>query len=126
MDRPARFADVEALEDFMTAPSEALRTTLAGVPGNIMVLGAGGKMGPTLARMAKRAAPDKTVLAVARFSDPAVRERLQSQGVECISGDPTDRAAIARLPGPDEGFENVVFMAGHKLGAAGDPSYTWR
>ena len=54
---PARFETVEALEDFMTAPGAELVRDLAAVPGDIMLLGVGGKMGPTLARLAKRADP---------------------------------------------------------------------
>jgi nucleoside-diphosphate-sugar epimerase len=118
---PDRFADAEALEEFMTAPSPALVRDLAGLAGDIMVLGVGGKMGPTLARMAKRAAPAKRVVGVARFSEKGMRERLESQGVECIACDLLDRAALERLPA----IENVVFMAGHKFGAAGNPDFTW-
>ena len=70
---PARFETVEALEDFMTEPTPALVADLARMDGDILVLGVGGKMGPTLARMAKRAAPGKRVIGVARFSDPAVK-----------------------------------------------------
>ncbi len=118
---PDRFADVEALEDFMTAPSPALVRDLEGLAGDIMVLGVGGKMGPTLARMAKRAAPGKRVVGVARFSEKGLRERLESQGIECIPCDLLDRAAVERLPA----IENIVFMAGHKFGAAGNPDFTW-
>ena len=65
---PERFESVAALEDFMTAPTPELVADLASVPGDILVLGVAGKMGPTLARMAKRAAPGKRVIGVARFS----------------------------------------------------------
>jgi nucleoside-diphosphate-sugar epimerase len=118
---PQGFADVEALEEFMTAPTPALVRDLAGVAGDIMVLGVGGKMGPTLARMAKRAAPGKRVIGVARFSEKGLRERLASQGVECIACDLLDRESLERLPA----VENIVFMAGHKFGAAGNPDFTW-
>jgi nucleoside-diphosphate-sugar epimerase len=122
---PARFADVAELEEFMTRPSAALVEDLAGVAGDIMVLGVGGKMGPTLARMAKRAAPGKRVIGVARFSDPSLKATLESQGVECIACDLLDRDAIARLPNVDDGVSNIVFMAGHKFGAADNASLTW-
>jgi len=118
---PGRFESVEALEDFMTAPGEALAADLAGIDGDIVVLGVGGKMGPTLARMAKRAAPAKRVIGVARFSEPGLRARLESQGVECVACDLLDPAALERLPRAP----NVVFMAGHKFGAAGNASFTW-
>src|SRR3981189_3753295 len=91
---PARFDSVEAVEDFMTAPSEALIADLAATPGDIMVLGVGGKMGPTLARLAKRAAPSKRVMGVARFSEPGVREAIAGAGVEPISADLLDRHAL--------------------------------
>ena len=118
---PQGFADVEALEDFMTAPSAALEADLARVPGDLMVLGVGGKMGPTLARMARRAAPGKRVIGVARFSEQGLREKLEGHGVECIACDLLDRAALERLPRAP----NVVYMAGYKFGAAGNPALTW-
>jgi len=115
------FPDVAALEEFMTRPTPELEADLARAGGDIMVLGVGGKMGPTLARLAKRAAPGKRVIGVARFTEKGIREKLQASGVECLPCDLLDRAALERLPRP----ENVVFMAGHKFGAAGDPSFTW-
>ena len=118
---PERFEDVAALEDFMTAPSPALAADLARLDGDLMVLGVGGKMGPTLARMAKRAAPGKEVVGVARFSEKGLKEKLEGSGVECIPCDLLDRAALEALPK----LRNVVFMAGHKFGAAGNPSFTW-
>jgi nucleoside-diphosphate-sugar epimerase len=118
---PPSFDSVEAVEDFMTAPSEALIADLATTPGDIMVLGVGGKMGPTLARMAKRAAPSKKVIGVARFSDKGVREALEQAGVEAIPADLLDRAALEKLPK----VANIVFMAGRKFGAAGDVPLTW-
>ncbi|MBE2243773.1 MAG: NAD(P)-dependent oxidoreductase [Burkholderiaceae bacterium] len=124
-DLPLRFANVEALEDFMTAPTPALIADLARVDGDIIVLGVGGKMGPTLARMAKRAAPGKRVIGVARFSDPGVKAALEAHGVECIACDLLDRDAIERLPNVADGVRNCVFMAGHKFGATGNPALTW-
>lgn len=122
---PQSFASVEALEDTMTTPSAQLCRELSALDGDLIVLGVGGKMGPTLARMAKRAAPHKRVLGVARFSDPAIADRLREVGVEPISCDLLDREAIARLPRHTEGVNNVVFMAGHKFGASGNPAFTW-
>ena len=90
MTLPARFDSVEAVEDFMTTPSEALIADLARIPGDIMVLGVGGKMGPTLARLAKRAAPGKRVMGVARFSEPGVREALVEAGVEPVAAPAVD------------------------------------
>jgi len=118
---PQRFENVEHLEDVMSTPSPALVAALQRVPGDIMVLGVGGKMGPTLARMAKRAAPTKRIIGVARFSEAGLRERLQKQGVECIAADLLSRAALTALPEA----ENIVFMAGRKFGSTGSEWLTW-
>ncbi|MFN8188753.1 MAG: NAD-dependent epimerase/dehydratase family protein [Gaiellales bacterium] len=114
-------ADVEALEERLSRPDDELVADLERLDGDIAVLGAGGKMGPTLARMAKRAAPDKTVYAVARFSDPAVEETLRSHGVEPVRADLFDRGELERLPRAP----NVVFMVGQKFGTSDAPSRTW-
>src|SRR6185312_10976227 len=118
---PDRFESVAALEDFMTQPTPALIADLGRVPGDILVLGAAGKMGPTLARMAKRAVPGKRVVAVARFTEPSARASLEAAGVETVACDLLDRNAVAALPKLD----NVVFMAAMKFGAAGNPALTW-
>ena len=122
---PTRFEDVAALETFMSEPTPKLVADLARVDGDIMVLGVGGKMGPTLARMAKRAAPARRVIGVARFSDPALKAALEGHGVECIACDLLEREALQRLPNVGDGVRNLVFMAGHKFGAAGNASLTW-
>ena len=121
MTLPSRFDSVEAVEEFMTRPSPALVADLARAPGDILVLGVGGKMGPTLARLAKRAAPDRRVIGVARFSEPGVRQSLAAAGVEPVSADLLDRAQVEALPRTP----NVVFMAGRKFGATGDVPLTW-
>jgi nucleoside-diphosphate-sugar epimerase len=115
------FESAATLEEFMTRPTPALEADLAKTQGDILVLGVGGKMGPTLARMAKRAAPGRRVIGVARFSDQGLRARLEDWGVECIACDLLERASLERLPRA----KNVVFMAGHKFGAAGNPAFTW-
>jgi nucleoside-diphosphate-sugar epimerase len=118
---PDAFKDADHLEDVMTAPSTALVADLARVPGDILVLGVGGKMGPTLARLARRAAPGCRVIGVARFTEAGLRESLEAHGVECIAADLLDRAAIARLPDAP----NLVFMAGRKFGSTGREDLTW-
>jgi len=115
---PKSFAGVEELEDFMTRPTPELEHDLGGVD-EILVLGVGGKMGPTLARMARRAG--KRVIGVARFSEPGLRAKLEAWGIECIACDLLDRAALERLPRT----RDVIYMAGHKFGASGQPSLTW-
>jgi nucleoside-diphosphate-sugar epimerase len=115
------FAGVDELEEFMTRPQPELEGDLARADGDLIVLGVGGKMGPTLARMAKRAAPAKRVIGVARFSEKGLKEKLEGWGIECLACDLLDRASLERLPRA----KNVVFMAGHKFGASGDASFTW-
>ena len=92
---PERFADEAALEELMITPADTLRAALARVDGDIIVLGVGGKMGPTLAGLAKRAASDKRVVGVARFTDPRVRDKLAAWGVETIQ---CDLATVTRSP----------------------------
>jgi nucleoside-diphosphate-sugar epimerase len=118
---PLRFSDVPELEDCLSAPTPELVADLAGLPGDIIVLGVAGKMGPTLARMAKRAAPAKRVIGVARFSDLAVRKGLEAVGVETIACDLLHRRAVEALPK----LPNVIFMAAMKFGASGNPALTW-
>lgn len=118
---PESFRDEAELEDFMTQPSDLLRADLAGTPGDILVLGVGGKMGPTLARLAKRADPSRRVIGVARFSEEGLHEKLSSLGIECIEADLLDRASIEKLPKSP----NVVFMAGRKFGSSGAEHLTW-
>ena len=118
---PDRFASVAALEDFLSEPTPELAADLARVPGDILILGVAGKMGPTLARMAKRAAPDKRVVGVARFSDPRRAHELEQAGIETMACDLLDRRAVEALPK----LANVVYMAAMKFGASGNPALTW-
>lgn len=118
---PSSFTGIEHLEDVMSAPSAALVETLRGLPGDIMILGVGGKMGPTLARMAKRAAPAKRVIGVARFSEPGLRGSLEAHGIECIAADLLSSEQLGALPD----VPNIVFMAGRKFGSTGSEWLTW-
>lgn len=118
---PQGFDGEEALEDFMTRPDPALTSDLAALEGDIAVLGVGGKMGPTLARLAKRAAPGKRVYGIARFSDETVAADLEHSGVEPVRADLLDPAAVTALPEA----ANVVYMAGRKFGSAGAEHLTW-
>jgi len=118
---PSEIRNEEELEELLSRPSEKLVQTLAGLDGDITILGVGGKMGPTLARMAKRAAPQKRVIGVARFSEAGLKEKLQGWGIETVECDLLDRAAVEGL----EKTANVLFMAGRKFGSAGNQSLTW-
>jgi nucleoside-diphosphate-sugar epimerase len=115
---PRRFAGVEELEEFMTRPTPQLERDLSTLD-EVLVLGVGGKMGPTLARMAQRAG--KRVIGVARFSEKGLAEKLGAWGIECVACDLLDRAALERLPRA----KHVVFMAGQKFGATGNAALTW-
>src|SRR5437899_662563 len=95
---PDRFRDVEHLEDVMTTPPAELTAELAKIGGDLMILGVGGKIGPTLARLARRAAPGKRIVAVARFSEKGLRESLIASGIECVVADLLDRAQVDALP----------------------------
>ncbi len=126
MTRPPPTSEAE-LDEELSNPRDATVAALAGTPGDIIVLGAGGKMGPTLARMAVRAAERadggnrRRVIAASRFSSPAAEEALHASGVETIRCDLLDRDAVRRLPDAP----NVIYMAGQKFGTSGAPSRTW-
>jgi nucleoside-diphosphate-sugar epimerase len=113
------------LDEALSAPTAAVVEALRAAPGDIIVLGAGGKMGPSLARMARRAADAlgdrRRITAVSRFSDPSAARALRQAHVETISADLLDRAALEALPDAP----NVIFMAGQKFGTSGAPAATW-
>jgi hypothetical protein len=118
---PDTILDIAALDELLCRPSQALIDDLAKVDGDIMILGVAGKMGPTLAGLAKAALPHRRVIGVARFSDANAKAWLEARGIETINCDLLDEAAIAALPK----VPNIVFMAGRKFGAEGDLSLTW-
>jgi nucleoside-diphosphate-sugar epimerase len=118
---PDHFRDVEHLEQVMTEPTSAVVKEFGQLDGDLIILGIGGKIGPTLARLAKRAAPGKRIVGIARFSEPGLREKLTGWGIECVEADLLDRAQIEALPK----LTNVIFMAGRKFGASGNEDLTW-
>lgn len=114
------------LEDALTAPSAALVEELRESDGDIAVLGAGGKMGPTLCRLARRAldAAGRTtdhVLAVSRWSDRAAADALRAHGVDVVAFDLLGGTDLAELPEAP----NVVFMVGAKFGTSSRPDLAW-
>lgn len=121
LDLPETIDSVDQLEDLIATPTRGLVEDFRRLEGDLMVLGVGGKVGPSLAVMAKRAAPNKRVIGVARFSDPEVRAYLEASGVETLPCDLLDSAAVAKLPK----LPNQIFMAGKKFGTAGQEPYTW-
>jgi nucleoside-diphosphate-sugar epimerase len=118
---PETIKDIAALDELLCRPSQALTDDLSKVEGDIMILGVGGKMGPTLAGLAKAAAPERKVIGVARFSEPGVKDWLEARGIETIHCDLLDEAAIRALPKSP----NIIFMAGRKFGAEGNLALTW-
>jgi len=118
---PDAIPDIAALDQLLCRPSQALIDDLQKVDGDIMILGVAGKMGPTLAGLAKAALPHRRVIGVARFSDTSVKTWLQARNIEALNCDLLDEAAIKTLPK----VKNIIFMAGRKFGAEGDLSLTW-
>jgi nucleoside-diphosphate-sugar epimerase len=113
--------DEDELEERLSRPTAALTAVLASVPGDVLVLGAGGKMGASLARMARRADPGRRVIAVSRWTNRRAAESLEAHGVHTIGTDLLSPHELAGLPDAP----NVVFMAGQKFGTTGNPNATW-
>src|ERR1700742_5017920 len=111
----------EECEELLSRPPAWLPELLNGVEGDIMFLGIGGKVGPTIARMAKRAVPSKRIIGVARFSEKGLKGRLEGWGIETIKADLLDLDSIASLPD----VPNIVYMAGKKFGTEDDASFPW-
>lgn len=120
------FDHVRQLEDGLSEPSQALVYAMSRLKGDIMVLGCGGKMGPSLARMAKRASDQagmtRRVIGVSRFSSSEQQSELQKHGIETITCDLLNPTALEQLPN----VENVVYLAGMKFGTSGNQSTTWQ
>jgi nucleoside-diphosphate-sugar epimerase len=122
---PDRIASVEELDELLSRPSEQLIASLARGSGDLLVLGAGGKMGPTLTRMARRAfdaaGRSGDVVAVSRWSDERARWVLDGAGVRTQRADLLDAGSVKALPDAPQ----VVFMAGRKFGSTGAEHLTW-
>ena len=117
--------DDDELEEFLSRPSPEVMDALRRTPGDVIVLGAGGKMGPSLTTMVRRACDalgdGRTVTAVSRFSSPEVAARLENSGIRVVRAELGDRDVIGRLPDAP----NVIYMAGQKFGTKDLPSLTW-
>jgi nucleoside-diphosphate-sugar epimerase len=113
------------LETLLSDPTPELVTSFAQIDGDILILGVGGKMGPSLARLAARASREagvsRRVIGASRFGEPLSRRSLERDGIETTSCDLFDGAAVARLPDAP----NVIYMAGRKFGTSGDRAATW-
>ncbi|MBM6995242.1 NAD(P)-dependent oxidoreductase [Paenibacillus sp. DXFW5] len=113
------------LEQRLSEPSDRLVRDLAGLDGDVLILGVGGKMGPSLAKLLARglaaAGKNARVTGVSRFSSGTLREELEAAGIRTVSADLLEEAALSRLPEA----RNVIYMAGHKFGTTGREYYTW-
>lgn len=116
---------LQQLEDEILAPSAALIADIKQIKGDIMLLGIGGKMGPSMAKAAiraiKAAGADKKVYGVSRFSTTELREELENMGVHTIACDLLNEDELKELPQ----VENIIYLAGHKFGTTGNEDFTW-
>ncbi len=114
----------DRLEGALSEPTDGVVEVLGRLEGDIILLGVGGKMGPSLARMARRASDAagarRRVIGVSRFASGG-RKALEAHGVEAIACDLLDADEVDRLPDA----ANVVFLAGRKFGSSGDEATTW-
>jgi dTDP-4-dehydrorhamnose reductase len=117
--------DLEELEERLSRPTEADAAALASLDGDLLILGVGGKMGPSLARLARRAAKmagvEKRIVAVARFSNTGLPHELSGLGIEAITCDMLEPGALQALPE----IPNVIFMAARKFDTSGAEHLTW-
>jgi nucleoside-diphosphate-sugar epimerase len=115
----------QQLEELLSEPSPADARAMEAMEGDLMILGVAGKMGPSLARRARRACElagvKKRIIGVARFSEPGVREGLEAAGIETVSADLLAPSALAGLPDAP----NVLYMAARKFGSTGAEHLTW-
>lgn len=122
---PAPPRTTDALEELLSRPDAPLIESLSRLDGDLVLLGVGGKMGPTMARMAVRALREsgsgRRVIGVSRFSSPGLRERLESWGVATQPCDLLDERQVAELPDA----AHVISMSGFKFGASESPELAW-
>jgi nucleoside-diphosphate-sugar epimerase len=118
-------SDLELLEQELLRPSEASIAHMQDLEGDIILLGVGGKMGPSMARLAKQAVDQagvtKRIIGVSRFSDGQLQAQLESEGIETYAADLLNDNELAALPDA----KNVLYLAGNKFGTTGKESFTW-
>ncbi|MGF1925401.1 MAG: NAD-dependent epimerase/dehydratase family protein [Bacteroidia bacterium] len=117
--------DIKQLEQELTRPSAALIADIKKIDGDIIMLGIGGKMGPSMGKLAvdaiKAAGLRKRVIGVSRFSDQKARAELATNGIETIACDLLDDEQLQALPE----VKNVIYLAGNKFGTTGKEGFTW-
>ena len=117
--------DLELLEQELLKPSDALIADIRKIEGDIIILGVGGKMGPSMAKLARKAileaGIDKRVIGISRFSEEGIREELEAEGIETVAADLLDEEQLAALPVAP----NILYLAGTKFGTTGKEPFTW-
>jgi hypothetical protein len=116
--------NVAELEERLSRPSDAVVSAMKAIDGDFLILGAGGKMGPSLAKLARRAADKagkpRRIVAVSRFTNPDLVAELSTHDVETIACDLLEPGSLSRLPD----IANIIFMAARKFGTSGDEHLT--
>src|SRR3954469_7838121 len=122
---PDRIESTQVLEDLLSTPTPGVIETMKRIDGDVIVLGAAGKMGPTLTAMVKRASDAagtrRRVIGVSRFGSGDTESKPQAQGIETIRADLLDQSQLDHLPDAP----NVIYMAGMKFGSTGQEALTW-
>lgn len=117
--------ELEVLEQELLKPSDALVSDISKIDGDIIILGVGGKMGPSMAKLARRAIKsagvNKRIIGISRFSEAGTREELEAEGIETISADLLNEKQLAELPDA----ANIMYLAGTKFGTTGKEPFTW-
>ncbi len=120
-----KIRNVGELESFQSDPDENLISDLKKLDGDIMILGIGGKMGPTLGMLAVNAIKEinshQKVYGTSRFSDKDLKVKLENKGIQTLSGDLLDEDFLKELPD----CRNIIYMAGNKFGTSGNEHFTW-
>lgn len=115
----------DQLEELLSRPSAAVINLFKILEGDLIFLGIAGKIGPSIARMAKRACEEagvtKRIIGVSRFSNEQEKNQIESCGIETIRGDLLNPDFVKSLPQ----VKNVIFLAGMKFGSEGNLSMTW-
>ena len=116
---------VAELEEALAVPSAGLVEDMARLDGDLLVIGAGGKLGPSLTRLAINAFRDAgashRLIAASRFGDEQVSRSFAEMGAVVVAADVTDEAALAALPDAP----NVIYLVGAKFGSTGREAHTW-
>lgn len=124
-DYPEYFKNEDELEEAISRPTKEVVKMMSELEGDIIILGVAGKMGVSLARMAKRACDEsgikKRIIGVSRFSSEKQRKYLEESGIETLKGELVDQEFVNSLPE----VKNVFYLAGMKFGTDGNEAFTW-